>query len=1157
MANPSNLYAEKIFAEHPLSLWALDDNVDFVSLLNSNDKIMLGWDVSSNINFLSSTTQAPYIENTPIIPVEVENSSEGTITSEVIINGTDLDASKETFNLSTYFRGDVDAIVKIGYLYNSEYVYEEFPYVAQTEERWALLSKTFPIPGPGAISIKIAITQSVNVANTFYFNNFSFGQWSESFVSKSSGNLVEELSSYRNINLPAETYAVPAKAYGLTDNDGYYIASSNRLYSYNEGFPLIYGATNVTKIEKNEDLPSLIVPGFGFLNESGKYYDLTAEMWLKIDATSVEPKRIFGPIASSDGIYINGEFLIIRVGNNYGSYCVGELGRPMLLHFRVSQNTASLLVDGEQAISIEINTEQISMPKPFAENGKEQDWLGFYSYDNISVFEIDAIAIYGYQIPEIVAKRRFVYGQGVEFPELSSASLISSSAFIDYRVAGYSNNFMFPDMARWSQGITDNIVIDAGTIKTPKYKLPSVFFNNPAMTTQEWLTICDERPTKYDSFNSVNFSLSSSAAGSGGYIYFDNLNVLSSKVAGVYGVFRRQSTAISGPQILFKIVNKLNGNSFTASVAQNQRITYTLSDNVESDIIIDSEIDTGPDELFVAGVNFRALNRVYGGRMSKFFGSSKNLSVYVAGQDDAGVTTFYGEVYRFGFMTERNLNSLADYFTEDQTHITVNDQDDVEDIVNFIASYTLTPYKYIDRFEFDIAVDSYWQDYVPLSRIDGSVLTAEGDYVKRLSFLQFNANVPILKQIVSNKYNFDNNQVKMYVTFQYLTTKPNVDHTLFTITEKLSPNKTIIPQGNWLQTKYEIADDSIIYLPQDADYKKLALVIHLEIQAKASLSNEIKIKTIQVASQALSDVEPKRITTRFGDSLFAYILRGIYPDYSAKNPVSIYKGSTPYLYLTNTSGIKLVGTLDDTRERGIRYVLNQQASNLYRVGASQILARYYEDTFPTTAKKLLSYKGFVVQAGKRQERIISIYVVSANTSNTRGRLLAIDERTGLVDPTVYFYLNGSLVKDLYITPRSWNMIGLQFQVALDVNSSIGYVDISGPLLVHGISNYRLTSIQDAQSSLLRSWAQVRTMIDKGGDVTNWGDFLSSEPVTTWQTVLYIPTETSFLVDAATPYKIYTGTNKIIVGDDNKFRINKYQYKVYQDIVWQSSIFDAV
>jgi hypothetical protein len=62
MANPSNLYAEKIFAEHPLALWAFDDNVDFVSLLDSNNKVMKNWTTSSNLEFLPSTTQAPYCQ---------------------------------------------------------------------------------------------------------------------------------------------------------------------------------------------------------------------------------------------------------------------------------------------------------------------------------------------------------------------------------------------------------------------------------------------------------------------------------------------------------------------------------------------------------------------------------------------------------------------------------------------------------------------------------------------------------------------------------------------------------------------------------------------------------------------------------------------------------------------------------------------------------------------------------------------------------------------------------------------------------------------------------------------------------------------------------------------------------------------------------------
>jgi hypothetical protein len=1169
MANPSNSYAEKVFAEHPLALWAFDDNIHYVSLLNSNDKIMYGWNTSTNLSFNFSTTQKPFVQNSPIIAVDfAENiepgatSKTGTITSINPIIGSLLDSNKNTFNVSTYFRASADTLVKIGYIYESELpVYEEFNYVSQTTEPWALLSTNFEIPGPGDIKIYIEISQNVVSRADVFLNNFSVGQWSESFVSHNSGSILEELSSYRNINLPESIYAVPSQAYGLRTLNSYHLASTNKLFAYNDGFPLVYGASDVTKIEPNslndQSLPSLIIPGFGFLNENGKYLDLTVEFWTRINSSTYLPKKIFGPISSNDGIYVKGEFIIIKVGNSYGSYFVGEWGRPMLIHFRVSQNTASLLIDGEQVISLAINTANISMPKPFSSDGKEQDWLGFYSYDQIDLLEVDCFAIYGYQIPEIVAKRRFIYGQGVEFPELSSSSLIASSAFIDYRVSGYANNFIYPDMAKWNSGISDNVLLDSKSIKTPQYSLPSAFFTNSAETYESWIQKAKIRSENNDEYGSVSLSESNSDAGNGGYLYFDNLNIISSKVAGIYGIFKNSEYSDSS-QILFKILNKANGAYLNAELIEN-KIVYTLVDEIDTPITITTDVTVEQDDIFVFGINIRALGKKYGGRITKFFGTSKNLAVYVAGQTDNGESTFYGDIYRFAFLTERSINKIIQYFSDSQTHISTIDQEVCDYLLGFTASYTLKPSLYIDSFELDIATDSYWQDYVPLSRIDGSVRDMDGSFIKRLSFLQFNADVPVLKKIVDDKFDTSGSQIKMYITFQYLSTGPNVDHRLFLNTKSLSKNKIVIPSGSWIQTKYEVVDDSIIYLPQNVDYNKLAIVLHVEIQNQNSLRDQVKIKTIQLASQALSDIEPKKITTRFGDSLFSYVLRGIYPDYSSRNAISIYKGSTPYLYLTNTSGIKLVGGLEDNRKRGIRYVLNEQASNLYRIGASQLLLNYYEDTFSQEPRKLLSYKAFVTQNGIRQERIVGIYVAASNSEATRGRVYAIDEKTGLADPTIYFYLNGKLVKDLHITPKTWSMVGLQFRVPLDVNSSIGYVDINGPILVHGISNYRLTSIQDAQSFILRSWSQVLNMIDKGGQITNWQDFLSpiSNPEISWENVLYIPTVVSFFVDAALPFRIYTGTNKIIVGDENKLRFNRYEYRSYRDVVWQSSIFDAV
>ena len=46
MSNPSNLYAEKIFSEHPISLWALDEQLDYINLIEESqrDAVFEHWD---------------------------------------------------------------------------------------------------------------------------------------------------------------------------------------------------------------------------------------------------------------------------------------------------------------------------------------------------------------------------------------------------------------------------------------------------------------------------------------------------------------------------------------------------------------------------------------------------------------------------------------------------------------------------------------------------------------------------------------------------------------------------------------------------------------------------------------------------------------------------------------------------------------------------------------------------------------------------------------------------------------------------------------------------------------------------------------------------------------------------------------------------------
>ena len=108
MSNPSNLYAEKIFSEHPLALWALDDKLDYISLISEAQRNILGsWEetgctLSSGAGFIGEPFPDSY--NTKVscdIPVGLTN--EAILKSPEIVNFQDLDLSLRTFCIGTHF----------------------------------------------------------------------------------------------------------------------------------------------------------------------------------------------------------------------------------------------------------------------------------------------------------------------------------------------------------------------------------------------------------------------------------------------------------------------------------------------------------------------------------------------------------------------------------------------------------------------------------------------------------------------------------------------------------------------------------------------------------------------------------------------------------------------------------------------------------------------------------------------------------------------------------------------------------------------------------------------------------------------------------------------------------------------------------------------
>jgi hypothetical protein len=81
MSNPSNLYAEKIYSEHPVVLWALDDQLDYIGLISEAQR---------NLATLWTGTNATLAESFNDLKLIKESLSNKAIAKNKIFGGTGI-----------------------------------------------------------------------------------------------------------------------------------------------------------------------------------------------------------------------------------------------------------------------------------------------------------------------------------------------------------------------------------------------------------------------------------------------------------------------------------------------------------------------------------------------------------------------------------------------------------------------------------------------------------------------------------------------------------------------------------------------------------------------------------------------------------------------------------------------------------------------------------------------------------------------------------------------------------------------------------------------------------------------------------------------------------------------------------------------------------
>jgi hypothetical protein len=916
---------------------------------------------------------------------------------------------------------------------------------------------------------------------------------------------VTSLVSLNSLNTPLTTYGTPASYYGSGNRNGYYLGTStNRatLKSSSFGIPLVYGSSSIISLYENSNNPSFIFPGFGFLNSDGKDKSITLEFWMRVLPDTHYPRRIVGPIASDDGLYVNGPFLSLKLESNVKSHFVGEWGKPMLIQIYYTRNSAGLLINGEQVISILHDRANAGLPSKFSETGKDQDWIGFYAYSNVTPLQIDCIAIYPYQISQKNAKLHFVKGQAVEIPETRNINYTSVPIVIDYQHSKYANNYNYPGAGKWENGVVENLSTQNNILSVPDYKLPSVVFQNSLSTLEQWYTaqseltgqstttsLPDGDTLNDEVFFRMNPMEEDKEWNTNGYIHFKQLNVIQDDIKSIYGVFSVSSLPAT-EECLLKIVNQ-NSESFEVSITGND-ISYKFISGTSSNIAIKTDVVT-TNTKFSVGIALDSLIENNPG-LKSFFYDKSSLQMFVAGSESFN-KVFSGNVYKIGFCSANNFQKISSQFANGIIN------HDSTSIRTHYASYTLVGVNTFNDFELDIAINGSWKDYVPAKILAKQISQNSYD----LDFIQVNVDYPEIANVT-------NSFVRSYIEFSDVMSSIISDSQNTKSNQPKSSYQIVEPDNNWVNKKYEFVDSTIVYLPTGGygSIDDLTIISHLEFFIPGIIRNPVAIKTYQLSAQSLIDATtPVPIGTRYGKDIYSYASGS----YSGKNPYTIYKGSTPYLYLTKNSGIKLVGsTFDGTRE--VRIPINEFGKRFYEVSTIQA-SIFHEKNFGSSAIEIF-----------RITESTGTIIVKA-TPNEGGLTANISlEKGGSAYTSADIYINGQKESTAVIRYKEWQMITLQFKQNLNFASSTTFkIAITGPFLINNVSDYQISEVKVNQNVLLNSWSTIKgtSPFEKWNDYDDlkWGGNKESPGVLT-SSVLNVPQ-----LDPQLIYNAYIGTNKII------------------------------
>jgi hypothetical protein len=125
---------------------------------------------------------------------------------------------------------------------------------------------------------------------------------------------------------------------------------------------------------------------------------------------------------------------------------------------------------------------------------------------------------------------------------------------------------------------------------------------------------------------------------------------------------------------------------------------------------------------------------------------------------------------------------------------------------------------------------------------------------------------------------------------------------------------------------------------------------------------------------------------------------------------------------------------------------------------------------------------------------------------------------------------------------------MSFPTNLNFNAFNGKINLRNLMTFNNISFYKGTNAQLQISNIYRSWAEV-----EDESWSYWDNGTNDFAIADWNNVLMKRRDSRYVVNAGEVYNNYTGTNKIIIDDNEGIYLETDEVSVIQDAIWQNSV----